>query len=166
MSHQPIVDSLERTYELFGQLLDLLVDKKEFVVQDKLTELTHALSKESRLLKRIAEEERTRAEAVKAYQFTIKHFSREPLTLAGVAQTLTSFADKSAVLEWMEKLTSRAEEIRKLNETNQMLVQQALDFANLSVDLLVGVQDEAVYQDPTAQTTYTPNRPGLYDFRA
>jgi len=166
VSYEKIAESLRLTSELYDQLIELSVQKKEAIIRNRMDDIMQLLARESRLLKRMAEAEKLRTEAVRQFQQQEGYLSREPMTLWVVSKLVSNPAQKTALQDGIRRLAEQAEQLRRLNETNQLLVQQALDFVDLTLDLLVGPSEEAVYHDPTAQTPYTNQRAGLYDFKA
>jgi len=165
VSLRELQESLQLTHELYEALIDLAKQKKDCIVQNQLNELTLVMAKESRLLKKMSEAEHARTQAILALQRALGISRGEPLTLTEVARMVTSPEDKTAIEGWIDRLLEQAAKLRELNDLNQALTRQALDFVELSLDLLTGVPEQAVYQAPS-QTPAPTSRNGLYDFKA
>lgn len=165
MSLHELRESLRLNEECYRELLDLAQQKKESIVNDRLNDLTLIMTKESRLLKKIAEAEQMRTQAILSFQQAAGLQREKPLTLTEVARIATNPEDKKDIRMRIERLSELTGKLKEMNELNQSLTRQALDFVELSLDLLMGVPDEAVYRIPT-QAPAPTGRKGAYDFKA
>jgi|HigsolmetaGSP12D_1036236.scaffolds.fasta_scaffold00259_3 flagellar biosynthesis/type III secretory pathway chaperone len=168
MTLQALAESLEMTHSHYSALIELGLQKKEHILHHRLNELASVISKETKLLKQIDACEQIRNKAVLELQKEFGLSAASPLTLAEICKHLSRSADKQMIEDWMKRLSEKAKELKSLNELNQSLVQQDLDFVNLSLDLLTGVPEKAVYQAPSpfAQTAPTHGFNRNFDLKA
>jgi hypothetical protein len=61
-----------------------------------------------------------------------------------------------------------ADQLKSINETNQLLIQQALDFVSYTLDLFTGSpEDDVVYQAPVQHpASASSGRKRFFDTRA
>lgn len=148
---QTLKGILETLLELHEQLTLLARAKKDAVMANDLGKLTEITSKESRLLKQIHETEERRIQAAQA----ILHQIGLPghATLQELIRGLTSEADKRSLRELAERLGSVVKELKRSNDLNMTLIQQAKDFNDFSLDLLTGGNEaDYIYGNPGASS--------------
>lgn len=166
MAAQELIESLRLLLRLYRELIDLGRQKKDQVIGNRLNDLTETLAKESRVLRQLAEAEKARVQAVLAFQRELGLQANPDAKLAELAEMVADPAGKAELLRLMDDIGRTAQELRELNERNQVLVRQALGMVEAQLDLLAGAPEmEAVYQAP-ARTPAEPKRSGLFDTRA
>ena len=166
MTYQPLMDSLQQMNALYVNLIELGERKKEQIIGNQLNELTQTLSQESKVLKSLASADQTRRQALIAFQREEGVKEDANMRLDDVVKHCTVLVHKQALQAIAAELSEQVRTVRRLNEGNQLLVRQALDIVNHSLDLLVGSpEDEMVYQNPGHNATQS-KRNSYFDTRA
>lgn len=158
---QELTDILETLLSQHEQLSSLARSKKDAVMAGDLEKLTEITTKESRLIKQITETENRRIQHTAAVLRHIGLPSRA--TLTELIRAVTSESDKRRLRELADKLTSVVTELKRLNDLNMILVQQAKEFNDFSLDLLTGGSEpDYIYGNPAASTA---SKYSMFDFR-
>lgn len=166
MAVNQLVESLGELRNLYGQLYELGLRKKELLIKDQLDELTGIINKETRLLKQLAESDNARVRAIAALQREKGQRVNTQATLAQVSALLADPEERRALNEASQRLSETVAKLKELNALNQQLIQQSIDFIEYSLDLMVGpAEDEVVYRNPNVQP-YAPRRTGGFDYKA
>lgn len=164
---QQLIDNLEQCRVQYAELVALGEQKKDRIINNEIEALTELLSKENRVLNRLAEFERACTQQIAAYQ---QELGLQPLaaaTLDDLIRMTVKEADKRRLEDARRSLAEVTQSLRTLNETNQLLVRQSLDFINYSLDLFtVGPEDDMVYQAPAQHNATVQQRRGMFDTRA
>ena len=166
MAARELIESLRFLLQLYRQLIDLGMQKKEQVIANRLNDLTDTLAKESRVLKQLAEAETARVRAVAAFQRSLGLKEDPEAKLHDLANLILNRTEKSETLQLLEDIGQAAAELKELNERNQALVRQALEMVEFTLDLLAGPPvEEPVYQAP-ARKPAEPKRVSRFDAKA
>lgn len=166
MTFQRLLDSLQLMNSSYAKLTELGRQKKEQLIANQVNELTQTLSQESKAIKSLTSADQARLQALADFQKEAGLKEDPGMRFESVIQHCASLSMKQALQKEIAEMNSRVEELKELNAANQLLVHQALDFVNLSLDLLVGSpEDEVVYQRP-AQAMHPSKRNPYFDTRA
>lgn len=150
MSIQSLLKALNDLSDIHEDLLQLAHEKQRLVIENRVDQLVALTAKESKAIA-----------AMDKLNDDIRHFTRECWTELGLAQkpgaVLSELVQavhrvewKSALTEAADRLKSQIGQLKELNDRNQMLVQQSLDYIRFALDLL---------SDPYDDITYSPARP-------
>lgn len=166
MSFQPLIDSLQQMSTLYAKLIELSERKKEQVIGNQLNELTQTLTQESKVIKSLVVADQDRMQALCAFQQETGIKKDPNMRMSDLAKHCTLLVHKQALQSVGPELAERVRILQRLNESNQLLVHQALDIVNHSLDLLVGSpEDEMVYQNPGHGASQA-KRNSFFDTRA
>ncbi len=165
---QQLMDNLKQSQTLYAELIELGGAKKDHIVHNRLNELSQALTKENRALKQLAVLEQERAQAIASYQQEMGIHSSHAATFDDLMRMTVKASDKRQFEEIRESLSADIQTLRALNDTNHLLVKQALDFVNYTLDLFTaGPEDDMVYQAPAHNAAGSSGqRRGIFDTRA
>jgi len=161
---QKLMDHLMQMLITYEQLLSLAQEKKVSIIHNRIEEVNSATMKESKLIKPIPELET----ALRGYMTSIqREFGFRPkltLTLSELVKLITNPEEKLLLIDTQKKLANVTAELQRVNELNQQLIQQALEYVNFSLDVLCGPEEEEVtYQRPSYQQQQPKKRTGIYD---
>ncbi|MBB6692183.1 flagellar protein FlgN [Cohnella xylanilytica] len=165
--------ALERLYEsmeiLLGQhekLLEMSEQKRQAIIRNDVSLLNELTTKESRLVRLIAETEQQRNQAVSDYYAAKGLRATSSATVSTIIRMETSFRDKERLTNLGERLTDVVNRLRSLNDLNTQLLRQAMEFNEFSINLLSGTDDDdVVYKRPVDQAGYSANA-RIFDSRA
>lgn len=164
MTIQRLVDLMYELEAVHRSLLELSTEKTGVLIRGEVDKLVVLTNSENKLVKRITELDQRRVALIAEYA-TSKGFSPHAVRTVSDLIKLTFNADDRGALERAQAaLLSVLNELKRLNDTNQQLLQQALTFVNYSMDLILGPEEEPVYQHP-ANLKQT-QRAGLFDSKA
>ncbi len=163
-----LIENLRQTRIQYAELVEIGGSKKECIVQNRLNELSQLVTKETKCLKRLAELEQERLQAVAACQSELGLAANPAMPLDNLTRAVVKSEDKKRLREMLDSVAAEASALKALNETNQALVKQALDFVNLSLDLLTaGPEDDMVYQAPARHhASASVQRKRMFDTKA
>ncbi|MFX3631592.1 MAG: flagellar protein FlgN [Candidatus Pristimantibacillus sp.] len=166
MAFRELVQSLEEMLMLYQTLYELGLKKKDQIIKNEMNEMTASLSKESKLLKLMNENENARRAIVIQIQRDLGFRPRLHVTLSDISKMVTNPDDKQEITKLQQELNVVVTNLRKLNELNQQLIQQSIEFVEFSLDTMFGAPDEeVVYKNPALQPQGS-KRTGLFDTRA
>ncbi len=149
-----ILQSLTKLHE---SLLDMMKKKQQVLVKGEVQELLSILSEESKIVKQIGEAEVQRTKLVE---------NKSSVTLS---QYINLHGDTSQQQEWkqmQEQLLTLLSDIRTINRTNELLLQQSLAFTQYMMDQLLPSTHSSGYykQNDTVLEASEPNR--FFDAKA
>lgn len=162
------MDNLKQSQALYAELIELGGAKKDYIVHNQLNELSQALTKENRALKQLAVLELERTQIIVAYQQELGVTPNQAATFDDLMRVTVKASEKRQFEEIRGSLTADIEKLRTMNDTNHLLVKQALDFVNYTLDLFTArPEDDMVYQAPAQQAAgSSAQRRGIFDTRA
>lgn len=151
MSISHIVATLEKQFKLYEQLLELEVSKKALIMQNSIVQLNSVTQKEKLLTAQAESLEQSRILMTARY-FIDNGFRNRSGILSDLIKLVSNAEDKQHLMHLHETLTKVLKELKHVNDLNQQLVKQSLDFINFSIDLMVeDPNEELVYQHPMKQ---------------
>ncbi|MGR6128425.1 flagellar protein FlgN [Paenibacillus sp. SER-28] len=166
MPLERLIDVLEQLREAHGQLIALGNQKKEALISNKVDQLILVMNQESKMSRHIEQLDERRLQA--AYEFLQERGIKSKLNLniTELSRLVFDVEDKQRLLQIQKNLADTLVELKKLNELNQQLIQQALSYIDFSIESMsYYAESEAVYQRPADKGTSTV-RAGLFDTRA
>lgn len=161
-----LIDVLEQLREAHEQLIALGTQKKEALISNKVDQLIQVMNQESKMSRHIEQLDERRLQA--AYEFLQERGIKSKLNLniTELSRLVFDVEDKQRLLHIQKNLADTLVELKKLNELNQQLIQQALSYIDFSIESMsYYAESEAVYQRPADKSTSTV-RAGLFDTRA
>ncbi|MFC5988206.1 flagellar protein FlgN [Marinicrinis lubricantis] len=166
MTIQPVLEQLERLYDLHVHLVELADQKKEALIHNRIEELNGIVNRESKLVKQVAQADMERAQRIDEYMKGRGLPVTVGITISQLSKFIFQQEEKQQLLGCQEKLVQVIAQLKEKNQLNQQLIRQSLSFVNYSLDMLVGAEeDEAVYHNPAAQQKDS-KRKSLFDTRA
>jgi flagellar biosynthesis/type III secretory pathway chaperone len=165
MSIQPAIDLLSMMRTLHESLIELATQKTKALIANEIDTLMKITRQENKLVKQIQETDHQRRLFVAQY-LHVKGFPVQyTITVSEFSKYVFQPEEKKALLDEQEALLDTLNRLKQLNETNQMLIGDALNYVNFSIDLLTLAGDDIVYKHPHQQTNPT-GRSNLFDSKA
>lgn len=164
MSTGPIIQALNNMAKLHRSLMALAKQKTEIIKKGDISSLQNLLKEENKHIQVIKKLENNLVSEAKTF-LQKQGVELEQPTMANVIE-MASEAEKEAIEKEKAELQHSIEELRTQNELNQQLLEQSLQFVNVSLDLLQPDLDSYNY-DPSenTQSERQPNR-SLFDSKA
>lgn len=161
MSIESIIHPLEKLITLHQSLYDLSLKKTAFLKEGSINALQQILVKERKIAHTVETTENVRYKAVKEWMET--HGSKKEGT---VSELLDIVSNEEESMKLATLSTLLTEEIRKLKhneQLNQALLEQSLQFVQVSLDLMNPSLKNINYG--TQAETYS-NKRSVFDSRA
>jgi len=151
MSIAQIVETLQQQLSMYNKLLTLENDKTPLIKSNDIIGLNVLTQKEKLLLEQADKLEQVRNLLTSRYFKEIGFRYRSGI-LSDLIKSVSNPEDKEQLSALHHDLTSTLNELKKVNELNQKLIQQSLDFINFSINLMIDDPNEDVtYQHPMNQ---------------
>jgi flagellar biosynthesis/type III secretory pathway chaperone len=147
---------LAQELEVYNKLFGLAQEKKKLLLEKFSTDLQKIVGQEELLVQQLIDLEPQRRECV-------KQITGDPdASLDAAVETVPESDGKSDL--WMigSQLKDRVLEIKKVNDENQNLLEQALELTEYSIKLITRVPGDVTYGSAGKQKT--GKRPGLSIF--
>ena len=166
MSVQLLIESLTQMDALQAELLQVTLQKKQMILDRNYDELVRTLSRESKLLKMIEEQEKQLFSSAQTFLQSKGIKSQLELTITEILRLVFDPEEKRMLDETRKRLQDRLREIKRVNELNQQLINQSLSFIDFSLNLMIGGEDEeTTYSPPMVQERKTSAR-RMFDTKA
>ncbi|MUG23688.1 flagellar protein FlgN [Paenibacillus macerans] len=165
MAIQQLIDVLASLDDLHRNMLEVGEVKKSALVRNDIEKLIQVMNQESKILKQIEQREAERIEACQAILLEKGIKSRLNLTVTELTRLVFDTEEKQKLQQVQSSLSQTLEQLKRLNELNQKLIEQSLTFIDYSLGLFGGETQEATYQHPSDKSVGA-QRSGLFDTRA
>jgi flagellar biosynthesis/type III secretory pathway chaperone len=164
---EPLVKVLQEILATNLEVHNLENRKKETLIKGDMEELSSIVNEETRLIRLLGKLEEDRSLVVKQLAKEANLPSSDP-TLRELLSHVKDPVDRNRLEELQLQLVSLMKEIQQVNELNQQLIQQSLDYINYTIDLITDAPDEQVYQKPLQRESVTYHQPkrSLFDTKA
>jgi len=132
MFEQLLRDKLQEMSSAYERLLQLGREKKVVLIKGNVNQLNTIMQEENKLVKRVQVLEEERIDLVrKLYQ--AKGIIMEETTLSKVIEIVSSQEEKDKLRLLQEKLFKLLSELKKVNDLNQQLIEQSLEYIQHSI---------------------------------
>lgn len=135
MSTQHIINILKNLVKAQKGLLETSIQKTEEIKAGQVDQLQATLIKERKALHNIEQIESKRIEAVNQW-FVEYSLPLEQATITEMLENLTNEHDKNELEIVATDLTETILKLKQQEQLNQALIQQSMQFVQLSLDLL------------------------------
>ncbi|MBS3681734.1 flagellar protein FlgN [Ornithinibacillus massiliensis] len=135
MSVQAIIEKLEKLIVTHEQLLDLSKEKTAIVKEGNVENLQTVLIKERKILQQITQLEESRQKEVEDW-FANHRLTNEEATVTNLVNQLSNNEERKAIEESAVRLTETIVNLKQQEQLNMALIQQSMQFVQLSIDLL------------------------------
>ncbi|MFF2483660.1 flagellar protein FlgN [Paenibacillus sp. NPDC058071] len=150
MAVAEIIDTMERLADAHDQLLRSGQEKKRAVIQKDMDSLMQVMRSEAKLAKDISELDNTRILITKRLMVDMGIKSRLYASHKNLMGVVFDPDDRVRLQSSHERLSKTLRELKQLNDLNQTLLQQSLEFIQFSLELMIMPEDESyTYKNPT-----------------
>ncbi|OWA36177.1 flagellar biosynthesis protein FlgN [Saccharibacillus sp. O16] len=166
MSLKQLVGQLEQLNLSHLEMIEIAEEKKQAVIRNDIDTFISTMNRESKLLKRIQREDELRGEMAYAFMQERGIKSRLKLTIAEISRLVFDPDEKRELLDVHARLSDTLTRLKEINDLNRQLIEQALSFIDLSMELMSHrPEQDMTYQHPAAQG-YGYGRSGMFDRRS
>lgn len=155
--------SLEKIVKLQKSLYIIASKKKDILKADDIKALGQIMKEELKHIKAI--------EAVNKEREIIQHqlatkllIPKEKLTMSELLES-DRLKNKEKLRNIQGELLEQTQKLKDINELNQQLLQQSLNFVNLNLDMILGQQEFNNYTDRSSEEA-EGNKRSLFDSQA
>lgn len=164
MSIQNLLTTLRGLSDIHEELLLLAQEKQQLVIENRVEQLIAVTGKETRAIGNL---ERLNSDVSKYTSESLVELGLSPkpgTTLADVIQAMYRADLKSKMIEIAERLKDQVRQLKELNERNQLLVRQSLDYIGFQIELITAPYDDVTYSPVQTTKAGAPRR--TFDSRA
>lgn len=138
-SIEQLILVLNKEYEIYKYYLELAKEKKDVIIHGKMKELTRITGKEQEVTASIQKVDQIRTQIVGniLYELNVKTVS----SITELAEHLEA-SWKKKVLDLKDELNGVLLEIQNINELNKKLIEQALDYVELNMNMMMSLENE------------------------
>ncbi|WP_053955782.1 flagellar protein FlgN [Inediibacterium massiliense] len=153
-SVEQLILALTKEYEIYKDYYTLGEQKKEVLILGDIKELEKIISQEQDIIRNTQKIDQIRTAIIGNILFEQKINWIENIT-----QLCEYIEDpyKEKILEIREKLSKLLEEIQSLNDTNQQLTKQQLEYIDFNINILNNAQVTTTYGNKTEQQIIKPS---------
>ena len=131
-----LISVLDKEYDVYLELLELSKKKTAIIVEGSLEALTQITEAEQNKSSEIANLEKSREDVMKDICIVL-NIQGDGLRLTQLKDMLSSRPEEQAALaDSIDKLKAMAVQMKRVNEQNQMLLENALDMVNFDLSLI------------------------------
>lgn len=135
MSVQPIIQSLQKLIGLHESLLEISKQKTAVVKEGSVESLQPLLLKERKHVQALEQAETKRQKAVQVW--VAEHIpGMEQATITGILEVLNDEQSKKELEKVTITLTETITELKQQEQLNQSLIQQSMQFVELSLNMM------------------------------
>ena len=143
------MSNLEKTYRLNESLLQLSTKKTDILKKGDFDALNELTANEQKHIQAIEQLEKQRE---KLLSELVKTSGNPTVTLSDCLE-LVNDTEREKLNEFKEKLTQQLKELQNRNDLNEQLIQQSLQFIQVSLNLFRPQQEQITYAPPNKQNT-------------
>jgi flagellar biosynthesis/type III secretory pathway chaperone len=163
MAVAAIIETLEQMVEAHEELLETARIKKHAIIANDLEQLTKHMMTENRLNKRIGQLETERGLESTKVMAAKGVYSRVAVTQKQLMSVVFEVEERLKLQQLHEQLSKVVKELVKVNEDNQQLLKQSLDFIQFSLEIIVSPEDESYTYSNPVELKYGSSNAGRYN---
>lgn len=164
MSVNSIIDKLEQLVEIHQQLIQFSLEKTTIVKNGEVDKLQSHLVKERKLVQQLEKAEAAREKEVEKW-FIDNGLSLDDTTITTMLQHLQDEGEQQALEANAVRLAEALINLKQQEQLNVALIQQSMQFVQLSIDLLSPSLANINYSNKTDMDKSSANR-SLFDSKA
>lgn len=135
MSVQSILEKLNKLISIHEKLLELSKEKTNIVKEGNAEKLQAKLIQERKMVLQLAQVEESRQKEVDEW-FSVRGLSNEEATVTNLINNIENDEEKKLLEEKAVHLTEVVVNLKQQEQLNMALIQQSMQFVQLSIDLL------------------------------
>jgi len=163
---EALLDVLEKLYEAHDELLQIGERKREAIVHNHLEQLNECVNKETRVLAKIAQLEQQRIEATMGYLISRGYSPNPKITVKELVRIVFKNTDKQALTNAQTKFAHLLDELSRQQSLNQKLLEQSLEYIDMSLNLYTGSEEDTVTYSHPLQGDRSQSRFSMFDKKA
>jgi len=156
-----LIDVLKGQVDLYQQIAALSAQKKDFVIKNDIENLRKIVAEENALIPRALRGDKEREKIMKDI-CTVLNKKEEDMNLSYLVVLMENQPEHKELENVVSMLKAAADETKALNETNKVLVQQALEFIDYNINVIHSSFSEApaatgynnTFEDAGNQTSF------------
>jgi flagellar biosynthesis/type III secretory pathway chaperone len=164
MSAQQLIELLEKHLKLHRSLLQLAYKKTEALKKGDMEALNNIIKEEQKHIAAINQIERERIRVVEA-MVNAAGKSEHEWTLTTCIE-LAEKSERSVLQRLQDDLRTVVLELKHINQLNQQLTKQSLQFVNMMLDMIMPQPPEVNYKKPNMASASYGSSPSLFDSKA
>lgn len=134
------------------QLIELGKRKKSVLIAGDVNGLNQIVEEESKMIKRIMQLESERQKTISSILIQ-NGMQEKEISMSELFEIVGSTQEKEMLQSVQKELIDVLTELQEVNQLNQQLIKQSLDFVNYSIESMVGSDENPfTYGKPTEQT--------------
>ena len=135
MSITAINESLQALTRIHEELLEVSKRKTDIIKEGSIEKLQAILAEERKYIKVLEQAEQKRQKEVEKW-YTDQQLPLEEMTITNMLHMLTDKQDQQVLENVTIQLTEAITELKQQEQLNQTLIQQSMQFVQLSLDML------------------------------
>lgn len=155
--------SLEKIVKLQKSLYIIALKKRDSLKADDIEALRQIMKEELKHIKAIEVVNKER-EMIQHQLATELLISKKKLTMSNLLES-DRLNNKEKLRNIQVELLEQTQKLKEINELNQQLLQQSLNFVNLNLDMILGQQEFNNYSDRSSEEA-EGNKRSLFDSQA
>lgn len=166
MTVSKVIETLDSLAEMHEHLLQTGLEKKQAIIDKDLDSLMRIMRVETKLIKDITTLDFERVAACRKLMIEKGVKNRLNTTYRQLMGVVFVPEERLQLQAVHERLERALKELKHLNDLNQTLLNQSLDFIQFSIELFISPEDESyTYKHPSTISSNS-NRYGLYNTKA
>jgi len=164
LSAKQLIELLEKYVKLHKGLLELANKKTEVLKKGDMEALSEMMKEEQKYIAAMKQIEKERILAVEKIISALGHTQAEPTLTA--CMELVEEPERRALERLRNNLVAVVAELRNINELNQQLLQQSLQFVHMMLGMIMPQPPEVNYKKPNMSPASYESSPSLFDSKA
>lgn len=161
MSCAQLIQTMEKLYELHEQLYDIALKKTDVLKNNEdISKLQELLKIEQTYSNKIHQVENERMKVVDDWLG-----QQEDKSLSACIEKATG-NEKEQLVQLKERLKEIIEKLKSTNELNQQLIHHALQFVNLTIDMVMPQEPSLTYSNPNQTEEKQGPKRSMFDSKA
>lgn len=135
MSVAPIIQSIHKLIGIHKSLIDLSEQKTTIVTKGSIVKLQSILTQERQTVQMLNKTEKNRQQAVEEWCMR-NHVPTDHMTMTHMLNVLDTGEERDLLEQTTTELTQLLTDLKQQEQLNQSLIQQSMQFVQLSLDMM------------------------------
>ena len=158
-----LVEILKQENEIYNEILSLANTKTEMIAQENMSEISNIAKQEEEYIK-----EARLIEYKREDQITAIEKSLDIESISDISSLLNYVDDekiKIQLTETQKTFTNTLNELKRVNSMNNTLIQDALEYINLNLNLMTQASTDGTYGNKSGEMEVQTQNKNIFDFR-
>jgi len=130
-----LIEVLQGQVGLYQQISALSAQKKDFIVGNDIDSLRKIVAEENMVVPKVIRGDKERERIMKDICMVLNK-GQEDMTLSYLVTLMENQPEHGELSEVVEKTKAAVHELNEINETNKVLIENALEFIDYNINLL------------------------------